>query len=65
MCKKADHFIGSFLSDEDAQALAEYALLAFVLVLASYGALKLFTGAWRIKFETIKEMRSGLKGIGP
>lgn len=55
----------SLFSDEDAQALTEYALLAFILVLASYGAIRLFTGAWQIKFNTIKATRSGLRGIGP
>jgi len=55
----------SFIKDEKAQAMVEYALIAFVLALASYGAVKLFLEAWKSKFNRVKDTRTGTAGILP
>ncbi len=57
--------IADFFHDEDAQAMVEYILIACMLILASYGAIKLFTHAWKIKFNKVKSVRSGIIGIAP
>lgn len=55
----------SFINNEDGQAIVEYALVAFVLVLASYSAIKLIIFAWKIKFNNVKSVRSGPTGVFP
>lgn len=57
--------LSAFISDENAQTIPEYALITFVFVLASYGAIKLFISAWKIRFDKISSMRAGPLGIGP
>lgn len=57
--------ITSFWPDEDAQAMVEYALLASILVLASYAAIRLFVEVWKTKFNSVKNTRTGMSGIIP
>ncbi|HBU68752.1 MAG TPA: hypothetical protein DEE98_00030 [Elusimicrobia bacterium] len=54
-----------FIYEEDAQAMVEFALVALILVSASYGAIKLFSGAWKGKYNLIKNTRSGSAGALP
>lgn len=54
-----------FLKDEDGQAIVEYALLTCMLVLAAYGAIKLFVVAWQARFNKIKQLRAGPLGVLP
>jgi len=58
-------YLISFLKDEKAQALVEYALLLFILTIVSYAGIKLLTEAWKIKFNRLKEIRTGPLGISP
>lgn len=57
--------ITSFLKDENAQALVEYALLLFILTIASYAGIKLFVEAWKVKFNKIQTLRTGPAGLLP
>jgi hypothetical protein len=45
--------------------MAEYAILAFIFVLVSYGAVRLFIEAWKAKYNKVTSTRSGLPGITP
>ena len=45
--------------------MVEFALVALILVSASYGAIKLFSGAWKGKYNLIKNTRSGSAGALP
>ena len=54
-----------FWADESAQAMVEYAILAALLVAASYGAIKIFGAAWQKKFKTTSTMRAEAFGVGP
>jgi|AGTN01.2.fsa_nt_gi hypothetical protein len=55
--------IEDFWADESAQSAVEYALLALILVAASYGVVRLFQNAWQVKFDKIKRVRGGFGGM--
>ncbi|MFA5779226.1 MAG: hypothetical protein WC947_03740 [Elusimicrobiota bacterium] len=55
----------SFLDDETAQSHVEYVLIAAFLLLAGYGAIKLFKDALASSFKKTASVRSGPAGMGP
>jgi Flp pilus assembly pilin Flp len=48
----------SFVADENAQAMVEYVLLAFMFALATVGALELMKRAWVNKWNNTKNARA-------
>jgi len=42
-----------YTKNNNGQALVEYIFFTLVLLIASYGAVKLFVSAWKHKFEFI------------
>jgi len=57
--------IRELIIDEDGTAAVEYALIAFVLIVAAVGVNRLFAGALKAYFERIALFRTGLSGMGP
>lgn len=53
-----------FIKDENAQAMAEYALLALIFCLACYGALELMKRAWANKWTNTVNARASNISIG-
>lgn len=53
------------IRNQRGQTLAEYALILALLVVIAFGALKIFTGAWKVKFDRTAQMRSGPAGMYP
>jgi Flp pilus assembly pilin Flp len=54
-----------FLKDENAQAMVEYVLLLFILTVVSLAGFKLLVEAWKMKFNSVKNLRAGPGGILP
>ncbi|MBN1824418.1 MAG: hypothetical protein JW803_08875 [Endomicrobiales bacterium] len=54
-----------FFKEEEAQAAVEYILVTFILILASYGAIRMFMAAWKAKFVFLSRHRAGAVGVGP
>ena len=54
-----------FVDDETAQSHVEYVLIAAFLLLAGYGAIKLFKDALASSFKKTASIRSGPAGMGP
>lgn len=59
------HELKTFLEDEEAQGAAEYIIILSVITIAAYGLIKMFSGAWAVKYNTLKEGRTGVKGMLP
>ena len=57
--------ISDFINDETAQSHVEYVLIAAFLLLAGYGAIKLFKDALAVSFKKTASIRSGPAGMGP
>jgi hypothetical protein len=57
--------ITCFINDESAQAMVEYVIVLAMLVLSSYGGIKLFMMAFKKKFMTMRQMRAEVFGVGP
>ena len=57
--------IKRLIIDEDGTAAVEYALIAFVLIVAAVGVNRLFAGALKAYFDRIARFRTGLLGMGP
>jgi len=58
-------FMVKFLKDENAQAMVEYVLLLFILTVVSLAGFKMLVEAWKMKFNTVKNLRAGLAGVLP
>ncbi len=54
-----------FIKDEDAQAMVEYVLLLFILTVISFAGFKMLIEAWKLKFNSVKTLRTGPLGIMP
>jgi len=58
--------IKRLIIDENGAAAVEYALIAFVLIIAALGVNRLFAMALKAYFERIARFRTGLLfGMGP
>ena len=57
--------IRELIIDEDGTAAVEYALIAFVLIIAAVGVNRLFALALKAYFDRIASVRTGLPGMGP
>jgi len=57
--------IKQLIIDEDGTAAIEYALIAFVLIVAAFGVNRLFASALKAYFRRIALYRTGLPGMGP
>jgi Flp pilus assembly pilin Flp len=57
--------IRELIIDEDGTAAVEYALIAFVLIIAAVGVNSLFARALKACFERIARFRTGWVGMGP
>lgn len=53
----------SILSNENAQSTTEYVLFLVVLFAASYGMIKLFIFAWRLRFNALGYVRDILNAF--
>lgn len=54
----------NFLKDENAQAMAEYALLTFVFALAIVGTLDIIRNTWSSKWNHVTDARAADIGVG-
>jgi len=57
--------VRELIIDEDGTAAVEYALIAFVLIIAAVGVNGLFRWALKAYFERIASVRTGFSGMGP
>jgi len=57
--------IKELIIDEDGTGAVEYALIAFVLIVAAVGVNRLFAGALKAYFERIARFRTGWFGMAP
>jgi len=57
--------IRELIIDEDGTAAVEYALIAFVLIIAAVGVNSLFRWALKAYFDRIAFFRTGWTGMGP
>jgi len=57
--------IKDFIRNEGAQSTVEYVLIAFVLTIVGYGAIKAFGNALGSSFNKTKSIRTGALGMGP
>ena len=53
------------MEDEEAQGSAEYIIILSIITAAAYGLIKMFSTAWVVKYSTIKEYRTDIKGMLP
>jgi hypothetical protein len=57
--------ISDLVQDESAQAMVEYVVVTFILILACYGAIEMFRNALASSFRATASNRAGVKGVLP
>ena len=55
--------IFNYIKNNKGQALVEYIIFILVLLMASYGAVKLFIIAWKYKFNFISTNYGGIISV--
>jgi Flp pilus assembly pilin Flp len=57
--------INKFFKDETGQAMVEYVILTFILTVIAFAGFKMLIEAWKQKFISVKNIRTGPQGILP